>query len=211
MQIRTFKFVVGCAGLLAVASAGASGAKHRFTVGGAYVEGCTCGAPCKCEMTGVEMGCQGVGAFTFASGSFDGKSIAGTRAAYATKPGDWVVIYVDAPTAAKRAAVEGLMRAALAGFGKIESVKHAKVAVWHKGSMDYATVDGGKVMNIKSQAVMGGDGKTPLMYSNLHDPIHPVVMQGKTLTATFSDGDHKFELKDSNAFFQHNIRSHGQM
>lgn len=210
MLTRTAGFVVMCFACFAAASAIAGGAKkHHFSVIGSYVEGCTCGSPCKCELTGVEMGCEGVGAFSFSGGSFDGKSIAGVKAAYATKPGEYVVIYIDAPTAAKHAAAEGLMRATLGGFGKIEAVKSAKVAVWHKGNMDYATVDGGKIMNFKSQSVLGGDGKTPLTYGNIHDPIHPVIMQGKTLSATFSDGSHKFELKDSNAFFQHHIASQG--
>jgi len=162
-------------------------------------------------MTGVEMGCQGVGAFSFTGGSFDGKSLAGTRAAYATKPGEWVVIYVDAPNKAKRSAVEGLMRGALGGFGKIEAVKDGKITIGHKGNMDWAQVDGGKIMDLKSVAVMGGDGKSPLTYSNIHDPLHPVVMQGKTTSGSYSDGDKKFELKDTNAFFNHRISSKGKV
>lgn len=211
MQIRTFRFVaIGAATLVSAAYAGGAG-KHHFSVTGSYVEGCTCGAPCKCELTGVEMGCEGVGAFSFTGGSYDGKNVAGVRAAYATKPGDWVIIYIDAPTAAKRAAGEALMRAALSGFGKIEAVKNAKVTVGHKGNADWCQVDGGKIMDLKSQAVLGGDGKTPLTYSNIHDALHPTVMQGKTTSATFSDGDKKFELKDSNAFFNHAIKSSGSM
>ena len=77
--------------------------------------------------------------------------------------------------------------------------------------MDYATIDGGKIMDLKSQSVMGGDGKTPLTYSNIHDPIHPTVMQGKVVSCTYSDGDHKFELKDSNAYFNHHIVSKGKV
>jgi hypothetical protein len=211
--MRASKLVLTVATALTGFAAMASGpaGKHNYSVMGSYVEGCTCGAPCKCELTGVEMGCQGVGAFSFTGGSYGGKSLAGINAAYSTKPGDWVVLYIDAPNAAKRATAEAFLRACLGGFGKIEAVKNAKVAVWHKGNMDYATVDGGKIMDLKSQAVMGGDGKTPLMYSNIHDPIHPVVMQGKTISCTYSDGDKKFELKDSNAFFHHHIVSSGKV
>jgi hypothetical protein len=212
MFTQTLKFSVIVAATLVAISVPASGAKkHKFSITGSYVEGCSCGAPCKCELTGVEMGCEGVGAFSFTGGSFDGRSVAGTRAAYATKPGDWVVIYIDAPNASKRAAAEGLMRAALAGFGKIESVKSGKVKLWHTGNKDYATVDGGKVMDLKSEAVLGGDNKTPLVYSNIHDSLHPTIMQGKTISCTYSDGSHKIELKDSNAYFHHKIVSSGGM
>ena len=101
--------------------------------------------------------------------------------------------------------------AGLAGFGKMESIKSAKVRVWHRGNMDYATVDGGKIMDLKSQAVLGGDNRTPLMYSNIHDPFHPVVMQGKTLSASYSDGAHQISLKDSNAYFHHHIVASGSL
>lgn len=204
------KWLIMCAGAtLALTAQAGGGAKHRFAINGSYVEGCTCAAPCKCELSGVEMGCQGVGAFNFTGGTFDGKSVAGVRTAYATKPGEWVVIYVDAPNASKRAAGEALMRAALADFGKIESVKSAKVKIWSQGNKDFATVDGGKVMNLKTEAMLGGDNKSPLVYSNIHDALHPTVMGGKTLSCTYKDGAHEINLKDSNAYFHHHLMSRG--
>jgi hypothetical protein len=42
----------------------AAGAKKPSSAAGTYVEGCSCGAPCACQLTGVEHGCQGVGAMT---------------------------------------------------------------------------------------------------------------------------------------------------
>ncbi len=211
MKILESKLTTVFASTLVAATAMAGGAgKHSFAVNGSYVEGCSCGKPCKCELTGVEMGCEGVGAFSFSGGSFDGKSIAGSRAAYATKPGEWVIIYIDAP-ASRRAAVEGLMRAALGPFGKIEAVKSAKISLGHNGDMDWAKIDGGKVMDFKSKAIMGGDNKTPLTYSNIHDPVHPTVMQGVTTSCSYVDGDRKIDLKDSNAFFNHSIKSKGKL
>jgi hypothetical protein len=197
--------------MVALASQAGGEMKHRFTMNGSYVEGCSCGIPCKCELTGVEMGCEGVGAFSFDSGTFDGKSLAGVKTAYAVKPGDWVIIYVDAPTERKNATATNFMKTMLKAWGKLQAVKRAKVAVWHSGDMDYATVDGGKIMNLKSKVVKGGDGKTALVYSNINDPVHPTVMQAKTISCTFKDGDRQFTLKDSNAYFNHRIRSSGSL
>jgi hypothetical protein len=202
---------LGCTILAISAVAGAAAAKHRFSMTGSYVEGCSCSPPCACELTGVEMGCQGVGAFSFTGGSYDGMSIAGVRTAYATKPGEWVTLYIDAPTPAKRKAAEAFMRTAFASWGKIGSVKNAKVAISHSGNKDTCSVDNGKIMSFESQAILGGDHKTPLCYSNVNDPMHPVVMQAKTLHCTYRDGDHSFKLKDTNAYFNHAIKSSGKV
>src|SRR5690349_16622823 len=115
MPILRLSVALATAGIALVAS-GTGARKHHFSVNGAYLEGCSCGAPCKCELTGIEMGCQGVGAFTFTGGSYDGRSLAGVRTAYATKPGEWVMIYVDAPNTAKRATGEQFMRNMLAAW-----------------------------------------------------------------------------------------------
>ena len=43
------------------------------------------------------------------------------------------------------------------------------------------------------------------------DPLHPTVMQGKTITGSFHDGDHSFTLKDSNSYFNDRVRSKGKI
>lgn len=191
---------------------GADPAKGKpFNVMGDYVEGCSCSAPCPCEMTGLEMGCQGVGFFDFKSGDYDGRSVAGTKAAYATVPGQWVMIYIDAPDKAKMAACGDLMKAALSGFGKLKGIRAAKIGIASKGMAYHATVDGGKVMSLDTTPLMGGDGKNPMSYSNIHDALHPVVMQGKTAKGAYSDGGQKFMLKASNAFFNGHLASKGRI
>src|SRR4051794_6944000 len=70
-------------------------AKSPFTVAGTYVEGCSCSAPCPCQLTGVAHGCNGVGAITLTSGSYRGVALNGVKIAYATVPGEWVRLYVD--------------------------------------------------------------------------------------------------------------------
>lgn len=199
--------------LLAV-SAYASGGKAAtpFHYMGMYLEGCSCGAPCPCELTGVSMGCEGVGFFQAKAGSsIGGADFSGTKMAYATKPGEWVVIYVDAPTAGKRKAMEAFARKALGPFGKIEAVKDAKISIAGSGGNYTAMVDGGKVCMYKSTVWKGGDDKGPMVYSNIHDPVHPVVMQSKTTSSKYKDGAHEFDLKDSNGFFNPSIHSTGKM
>lgn len=117
---------------------------------------------------------------------------------------------VDAP-ASKRAAAIGFMKAALAGFGKIESARPAKIAISGSRGSYTGTVDGGKVMTLKTAPVLGLDGKTPLTYSNIHDAVHPTVMQGKIVSESFSDGGHTFNSKGTNAFFNAHLRSSGKL
>ncbi|MBS1707507.1 MAG: DUF1326 domain-containing protein [Armatimonadetes bacterium] len=190
----------------------ASPAKAKsFHFTGYYAETCSCTAPCPCELTGLSKGCQGVGAFVFKAGSFDGVNISGSKAAYATGPGEWVMIYVDAPTAAKRKAVSAMMNAALAGFGKIESTRNAKVSLTMKNGHYVGSIDGGKVCSFETTPTLGGDKKTPLVYSNVNDPFHPTVMQGNNVGTHFDDGGHTFDLKDSNAFFNGSLSSSGKL
>lgn len=199
--------------LLALAAATVPGATKAkpFHYTGYYAEACSCSAPCPCEMTGVTKGCLGVGAFAFESGSYDGMSISGCRAAYATGPGEWVLIYVDAPTPAKKKALTAMLTAVLSGFGKVEAVKDAKVALTKRGDHYWCSIDGGRIGNFETTPVLGLDNKTPLKYSNVKDPLHPVVMQGNNVETHFNDGGHSFDLKDSNAFFNGSISAKGSV
>jgi len=196
--------------LAAVASAHASKrASNRFHFTGQYVEGCTCMPPCTCEMTGLEGGCQGVGAFEFTGGSFNGQSIAGCKIAYATEPGKWVDLIIDAP-ANRRKACEAFARKAGGAFGKIGTVTSGKISIIHHGYTYDLKVDGGKVMALHAVPILGLDKKTPLTYSNIQDPTHPTVMQGKTVTGSYHLGSHQFTLKDSNAFFNEHLNVNGK-
>jgi hypothetical protein len=44
--------------------------KQSYNVSGTFVEGCSCSAPCPCELTGIAHGCDGVGALMLNSGSY---------------------------------------------------------------------------------------------------------------------------------------------
>jgi len=184
-----------------------SGKSFEFT--GEYVEGCSCMGICPCELTGVAMGCEGVGAFHASKASYNGMDISGFKAAYALEPGKWVVLYIDAPDG-KFDTASAFMKGALAAFGPVEAVKKAKIDISGNGGAFTATVDGGNTMTLTTVPILGGDSKTPLVYNNIHDALHPTIMQGKTIDCAYKDGDHSFSLKGSNAYFNDHIRSHGE-
>jgi hypothetical protein len=191
--------------------------KHEFKIEDArYAEACSCEAPCACELIGPDMSCKGVGAFELKSAKYDGKDISGTKIAYALGVGKWVHVYVDQKDAKKREAAEAFAKTALAGFGEVKFAKEAPIDIEEKGDKYTVTVDGGKTLKFETEPVMGGDEKTPITYSNVKDPVHPVMMQGKAVSCTYSgsdkDGDHSFKLdKGKNAFFNNHIKSSGSL
>ena len=185
--------------------------KQSYNVSGTFVEGCSCSAPCPCELTGVMHGCDGVGGMTIASGSYMGTNLAGAKIAYASAPGEWVRLYVDAANPAQQAAANAFAKAAYAPFGPIESVKPAKIGLSGAGGRYTLSVDGGNTMQLSTEPVLGGDNRTPITISNIHDPLHPTVMQGKTVSGTYHDGERSFTLKDSNSYFTPHMRSKGKI
>ena len=185
--------------------------KQPFHIKGMYVEGCSCSRPCACQLTGLESGCQGVYGLALASGTYQGTSLAGVKIAYGLGAGKWLRVYLDVPKGNQREAAANFAKAYGKMFGPVEAVKDAKVAIDGKDGKYTLTVDGGKVLKLVTEPVLGGDGKRPLMYSNIHDPLHSTVMQGASVSCTFNDGGHSFELKDSNAYFNGKIDTKGEL
>src|SRR5579859_2570557 len=135
-------------GMLLVALTGLTPHKAMVHFDGMYVEGCSCSPPCPCEITGVKMGCQGVGGFAIKHGTFEGSDISGIKLAYAVAPGDWVICYIDAPTAAKKKAGAALAKAAFNAWGKMEPVKNAPISIHGSGGKYTLTVGGGEIMKL---------------------------------------------------------------
>jgi hypothetical protein len=185
--------------------------KAPYTVAGLFVDSCSCKAPCACEIIGLAHGCEGVGALLLDSGSFDKADLSGVKIAYATVPGKWVRLYVEVKMPEQLAAAEAFGRAAFAAFGKIESVRPASVAVSGKGGSYTLTVDGGKVISMKMEPVLGGDKKNPVAISNTQNPFASTFLQGKTVDARFRDGGEEFTLKGSNAYFQDRMKAKGDL
>ena len=200
-------------GVIALAHAGTAVAADKlpFHARGMYVEGCSCSAPCTCQLTGIEPMCQGVNAIVLTGGRYEGVDLAGAKIAFATAAGKWVRLYVDARDSKQHDAAVAFAKAYAKDFGKIEDVKDAKVDVEGKDGKYTLKVDDGKIMSLTTEPVLGGDGRTPLAYSNVHDTLHPTVKQGKTVGGSYNDGGHVFQLKDSNAYFQDAFNTKGNL
>src|SRR5712691_13530338 len=112
----------------AVIAASASAAdKQPFRIKGTYVEGCSCGIPCGCELVGAEKGCQGVGALAISSGKFKGTALSGAKIAYAVSPGQWIRLYVDSRKPEQREAALDFAKAYFADWGKLETAREAHI------------------------------------------------------------------------------------
>lgn len=197
-------------GLGAILSGVAVG-KQPFTMKGSYVEGCSCMGVCPCELTGLMNGCLGLGAVTVTSGTYMGKDLSGARIAYAVAPGSWVRVYTQPKSKGQSAAVQAFARAVYSGFGKIESVRDANVQMTGSGGKYVVKVDGGKVASFTTVPVLGGDNRTPIVHSNIKDPLYHTVMQGKTVSGMYHDGKRSFTLKGSNSYFNNRIDAKGTL
>lgn len=207
----------GCAG--GSKSSGASAAPQpatihtpqEFTVAGTFVETCTCNAPCGCEMIGLEMGCEGVGAMQFTSGSYHGVDLSGAKIVYAVEPGKWVRLYVDA-SPSQQATAEEFARAVYTSWGKIESVKKARVEIGGSAGAYSVMVDGGTVMTYRTEPVLGADHKTAVSHSNINDTLNTTVYQGKNVDTAFHDGNRKFKIgAGTNSFFNDHMSASGKI
>ena len=184
--------------------------KHSYNVSGLFVEGCSCAAVCGCEMMGLAHGCEGVGAFRISSGTYNGMDLTGVKIAYAGVPGEWIRIYVDTNPKQHDAAV-AFGKAALKEFGTLEEMKEAKIDITGKNGKYTLQVDNGKVMALTTEPVLGGDKKTAISHTNVSNTLNPTMYQGKTISGSYSDGEHSFELKDSNSFFNNKMKSSGKI
>jgi hypothetical protein len=187
-------------------------AKADFSVEGMFVDCCSCKPPCPCEVTEVAMGCKGVGAHQISSGRYAGDDLVGVKIAHAKVVGQWVNLYIDAKDEKQRAAAEKFGRAAFAGFGPIKEVKAAKIEISGADGKYTVTVDGGRIMKLETEPVLGGDGKTPIGYTNIKNAVNPTVYQGTCVSATYSDGDKKVTVeKGRNSHFNPKLKSSGKI
>jgi hypothetical protein len=183
-----------------------------FQIAGHYAEACSCRPPCPCELTGPIMTCKGIGAYQFDQGSYGGQDFSGTRLAYSLYIGEEVQLYIDAPDAHKRAALEAFARAALAPFGPIKGVHDAKVELSGKDGAYTIKVDGGRIMTCTTEPMLGGDHKTPVSHHNTHDLLNPIMYQAVCTSCTYADGAMKIELqKGSNSYFNAHMQASGKV
>ncbi len=197
--------------LAAIEGRGIAGEKQAFRVKGVFVEGCSCSVTCPCEIIDVAKGCEGVGAMTLESGQFNGTDLGGVKLAYAGAPGNWVFLYVDATTPAQREAALAFAKAYYGGWGKIENARDARIVIEGSDGTYSVKVDDGKTMSLKTEPVLGGDGKKPVVIRNTKSKLNPDIKQARAVSGSFKDGDHAFELKDSNSFFNDRMLAKGEL
>jgi hypothetical protein len=209
-SFRTITLLTGLTLALSAAFAQAE-EKHEFQVAGTFVEGCSCELVCPCAMGRMNHGCQGVGAMVLTSGSYNGVDLTGAKFVYATAPGGWVRLYLDARDQRQQEALSGFTKSSFSAFGKIEAVKNAKIELSGKGGKYTLSVDGGKIAQLTTEPVLGADQKTPFTYSNTVVPVSPTLMQGKTIKGSYHDGEHSFTLAGSNSYFNGNAHNSGKI
>ncbi len=185
--------------------------KHDFKVAGLYVEGCSCSIPCACSMGAMRHSCHAVGAITVNSGTYNGVDLSGAKIVYATSTGDWVRLYIDTKDPGQQEAATAYAKAAYSALGKMEAVKKANIEVSGKDGRYTLTVDGGKIVQLGMEPVLGADETTPISHTNTITPFSPTVMQGKTLKGSFHDGERSFTLEGSNAYFNDHVDSSGKI
>ena len=209
---RAFRFLfVLAAGVLAPAAA-QDAAKADFSVEGMFVDVCSCKPPCPCELTEVAACCEGVGVHHIQTGAYGGADLSGVKIAHAKIVGEWVNLYIDARDEQQRAAAERFGRAAFGKFGPIKEVKAGRIEISGADGRYTMTVDGGKIMTLMTEPLLGGDGKTPLGYTNINNVVNPTVFQGTCVRATYSDGDKKVTVeKGRNSHFNPKLKSSGKI
>lgn len=192
---------------LAITGAYAGG---KWSVSGTFVEGCSCMGVCPCELTGLKDGCDGVGALMVTSGNYQGVDLSGSKIVYASTPGQWVRLYVETKDSKQNHAARDFASAYFSGFGKVEDVKDAKIDISGKEGKYTVSVDNGAIMNLQTEPVLGGDQKTPITHTNTQSKLNPTVMQGKTISGSYKDGERSFTLEGSNSYFNPHVKSSGK-
>lgn len=207
---RAWLMVVPAAGLMLLPQPGLADEKRPFNLKGTYVEGCSCMAPCPCEMIGLRKGCEGVGALSLTSGSYMGTNLAGTKIAYAVAPGNWIRLYVDAPKPAQKKAATELSKAIFKPWGKLEEVKYAPIQFTGSGGWYKVSVDKDAKLKLATKPVLGKDKKTPISHENVSNTLTSTFLQGQVVSGSFKDGSHEFMLKGGNSYF-YPVRKHGRV
>jgi hypothetical protein len=184
--------------------------KKPFAVKGEFIDSCSCAIGCSCVLGAIESSCNGVGVLVVKSGSYGGTDISGAKIAYAVAPGKWVRGYVDASAAQAKAASDFAANA-LVSFGKVEFVKPAHISVSGANGNYTYSVNGGKTMEASTRMVVGGDGHSPIVHTNLKDPLNDRFAQAKTVSGSYRDAGRSFTLKGSNSYYNTQLNKSGKL
>ena len=106
----------------------------------------------------------------------------------------------DAPTQ-ERPSADDLAKRIFTSYGKLQSLEHCPIKLSGKGGTYTLVIDGGKAATLSTAPVFGGDGKRPVMLSNVFGDPYDSLWQAKTINAAFNRAGHQFTLKGTNAYF----------
>jgi len=186
-------------------------AKAPYLIKGDQVEGCECTSVCPCVFANdVPFGdCRGSMVWHIREGHYGATDLSGLSFALAlTKSGKNVpkamghwegIIYVDskASTEQKAGIVDFLSTNWGKAFAKID-VRSEPIDFKKDG--DKYEVRVGKVGELKTTPLKGGDGKVPTIHHATFSLI-PVLHCATTTENTYSDGAVKWDFKDRNSFY----------
>ncbi len=191
------------------------GAKWTFTqdnieyrVAGATMEGCPCKVACNCPWLGVQHGCLGLSALVITSGSYQGVDLAGAKIAQGGVAGNRIYIYIDASDA-QRDTATAFARVYWKNEGKVEGIRNVKIDLAGEGGRYNLSIDGGKVAQLITEPVRGGDKKTPVAHVNADAPW--ALMQARAVKGFFRDGNISFKLENNNSYFNEHAEIKGKM
>jgi len=182
-----------------------------FDLHGIYLEGCSCDIVCSCDLKGAMVkGCQVMGVMIISSGTFGDFNMSGVKIAFAI--GDkWVRIYVQTKDPVQTGVAGEMGRALFAAYGNIETIRDADIDLSGSNGNYTLKVDNGKVINMKTQPVLGADKKTAVTYTNYPDPLFHTILQARVVSGIYNDGKHHFTLKNTNSFFNQDWTASGKI
>ncbi len=187
--------------LFLILAVGARTQQKPFQLQGIYLEGCSCKLVCACDLNGAMVpDCQVIGAMIISSGHYAGVDLSDVKMAFATAD-KWVRVFVQTKDQVKARTAAAMAQAFFRGYGTVKVVQDAVIELSGSNGNFTLTVNGGDVINLKTQPVLGADGKTAVTYTNYPDPLFQTIMQGRVVSGSYDEGKHHFTLKGSNSFF----------
>lgn len=184
---------------------------QAYSIHGLFVEGCSCPTPCAHDLIGTPETCKKIGFIQIYSGAWQNSDLSGARIAYVLIPGHGVKLFVDGRDRDQKAAAASFAGTALREYGEVRHVLECKVEIFGKGGDFLVTVEGGNILQLETEPVLGGDGRNPIMYSNTQNRLVPTLYQGRTRQGLYNDGEDTFKMAGSNAFFNEDLLSTGQL
>lgn len=184
---------------------------QEFHVEGTIVDACNCSTPCSWEMSGEAKSCERLGAIFFTGGDFLNVDLENARLAYAIEPGSWVRIYVQAVHAVQREAVIAFAKAYFSSYGTVEESREAKIDFQGEEGDYVIKVNDGNLLYLATEAVLGGDEESPIVVQNTKNRLSPMFKQARTVSGRFSDEGRSIHMNGSNASFNDELDTEGEV